>query len=230
LRKSITGGAVSEQPQLQPCVVYEGDDAVVRLSHLGLRFEHFIAAQTRGHEQRARCLPVHPKTYPGQVMWAETTAELRTQLLALDGGWKIGSTKNYETTFQAEQRIAIAVLGGDVNTGVIGFRHPKAARGRGPVTSKRIRQNLLAQYTLPLEGVTDPTEATDEDCNTWFFLINARMDILYSELSLAITIGEDSRIGQWSERILLPEVPMVGAVTPIAPDDEPPPVVHVDRK
>jgi hypothetical protein len=211
--------------------VYDGDDAASRLSRFGLKFEHFTAAQTRGHEQRERCLPVHPRVYPGVIMWAETTAELRTQLLELDKGWKIGSTDNYETVFHAEQRTAIAVLGGDVNTGVKGFKPPKAARGRGPVTSKRIGVNVRGQYALPLEGVADPAEATDEDCTTWFFLINARMDVLYSELSLAVTMGEDSRIGWWAERILLPAVPMVGAVTPIGPDDDDePPVVHVDRR
>jgi len=211
--------------------VYEGEDAVRRLRELGLRVEQLIAAETRGHEQRVRCLPVHPKTYPGQVMWAETTAELRTQALALDAGWILGSTRNYETVFHPEKRVAIAVLGGDANTGIRGSALPKAARGRGPVTSKRILKNLTGQFSLPLEGVPD-VMPTDEDCRTWFFLINARMDVLYSELSFALTMGEDSRIGLWSERILLPPVPMVGAVTPIGPDDDDdePPAVHVDRK
>jgi hypothetical protein len=222
---------VSEQPSVARRSVLDGVEAAARLAEFGLRVEHFARAQVRGDELRARCLPVHPRTYPGQVMWAETTAALRTELLALDRGWQVGSASNYETVFNPGLGMAISVLGGDAFTGVRGHQAPKAAHRRGPVTSGRISRNFQDQYVLPLEGIDLPA-ATDDDCLTWFFLINARAETLYSELSLASDVGVDRRIGRWAERILLPGLPMPGAVTPIQPgdDDDEPPAVHVDRR
>ena len=220
---------MSEQPWAPRDAVVSGPEALARLAGLGLRPEHFTRAETRGDEQRSRCLPVHPRTFPGQVMWAETTAALRTELLALDRGWRLGSSSNYETVFNPELRMEISVLGGDASTGVRGFRAPKAAHPRGPVTSHRISRNFTDQYALPLDGFDPPAPS---DLRTWFFLINARDDTLYSELSAPTYLGADRRIGGWSERILLPEVPMPGAVTPLQPreDDDAPAAVHVGRR
>jgi hypothetical protein len=222
---------VSEQPWVPRNSVLDGDEAAARLADFGLRPVFFTRAQMRGDEQRSRCLPVHPRTFPGQVMWAETTAALRSELLRLDLGWQLGSSRNYENVFNPGLRMAISVLGGDLSTGVAGARAPKAAHPRGPVTSLRISQNFADQYVLPLEGI-DPPVLTDQGCRTWFFLINARDDMLYSELSLANDVGADRRIGGWSERILLPPVPMPGAVTPLQPrdEDDEPAAVHVGRR
>jgi hypothetical protein len=163
-------------------------------------------------------------------MWAETLGELRTQLLDINQGWNIGRTGNYETAFHAPKGIALAVVGGDANTGVQGFSAPKAARRRGPLTAKRIRRNVLGQATFDLPEFADPPE--DETCETWFFLLNSRQETMYSEISFPVSIGEDEKIGRWAERILFPSVPLVGAVTPVeSPEDtDEPPSVHVGRK
>ncbi|HVQ93973.1 MAG TPA: hypothetical protein VMU51_23245 [Mycobacteriales bacterium] len=222
---------MSEQPWTPRNTVLAGAAAAARLAEFGLRPEFFTQAQARGDEQRSRCRPEHPRTFPGQVMWAETTAALRGELLRLDRGWQLGSSRNYETVFNAEVRMAISVLGGDMFTGVRGIRAPKAAHPRGPVTSNRISHNFTDQYVLPLDGLELPVP-TDQQCQTWFFLINARDETLYSELSLASDVGVDRRIGGWAERILLPEMPMPGAVTPVQlrDDDDEPATVHVGRR
>jgi hypothetical protein len=223
------GAWVSEQPWVPRKVVVEGAEAGARLAEFGLRPEFFTRAQIRGDEHRSRCLPVHPRTYPGQVMWAETTAALRGELLLLDQGWAIGRTRNYETVYNTDLRMEISVLGGDGFTGDP-RADPKAAHPRGPVTSSRIHQNVSDQFVLPFEGL-EPALPNEHDCRTWFFLINARDDALYSELSMPSTVGVDRRIGGWAERILLPAVPMPGAVTPLQPaEDDEPATVHVGRR
>ena len=224
---------MSEQPQLALNVVHSGAAATARLADFGLLPEHFVNAQQHGHTRRLECTATHPKTFPGQVMWAETVAALRQQLLETGDGWEIGRTRNYETVFRTDRRIAIAVVGGDAATGVDGPEQPKAARRRGPVTWERIAYNnqLELPITLPTPRVAVDAAGDDEGCNTWFFLLNARGDQLYSELSMADGLGIDRRSVTWLERILLPGIPVVGAVTPVESDsDDEAAALHVDRR
>jgi len=220
------------QPELvyQECTIHEGDASVARLASMGLRATHFEAAVRRGHDRSSQVSAVHPRTYKGQVMWAETVAELRTQLLALNQGWDLGYTNNYETSFHAERSVAIAVVGGDANCGERGFSPPKAARRRGPVTAKRIRKNFLGQQAFDLPEFKEPPQ-NDELCDTWFLMLNARENRMHLELSLATSLGADGKFGLWKERILIPYISLQGAViTPMEPDEIEPPRVNVGRK
>jgi hypothetical protein len=163
-------------------------------------------------------------------MWAETVAELRTQLLDLNQGWDLGRTDNYETAFHPRHGVAIAVVGGDANTGERGFENPKAARRRGPVTAKRIRRNVGGQQVFDLPEFKDAPK-DDELCEMWTFLLNARKNSMYRELSIATSIGADGRFGGWRERIIMPPLALTGVVvTPVDDDGDEPPRVHVERK
>jgi hypothetical protein len=164
-------------------------------------------------------------------MWAETVAELRTQLLTLNDGWDMGYSNNYETSFHAVRSIAIAVVGGDSNSGEQTFSFPKAARKRGPVTARRVQRNALGQLAFDLPEFKEHPPEDDELGETWFYLLNARNNAMYRELSLATSLGPDSKFGIWRERILMPQLPLTGVVvTPVEPDDGQPPQVHVGRK
>lgn len=207
------------QPVFVESQLVDGPAATSALADLGLRPELFVAAMLRGHEMQQRCLPVHPKTFPGQVMWAETVAELRTRFFDLNQGWQAGQAGNYETTYHPGRRIAIAVVGGDANTGVRGLQPPKTARRRGPVTARRVSHNAAGQLTLDLPDLAVPAD-DDSQCATWFFLLKARDGVLYSELSLPLLLGEDHRVARWGRRILLRETTLVGAVTPTEPDED----------
>ncbi len=220
------------EPTFEPCLVHEGHGAQRRLADMGLKVDYLEAAVRHGHDRASRCLPVHPKTYQGQVMWAETVGELRTQLFDLNQQWKAGQTNNYETAYHSERAVAIAVVGGDSNTGVAGFNPPKTARKRGPITAKRVIRNVRGQLPLNLPEFQDPPE-DDELCATWFFLLSARKEVMHSELSLPVSLGADSRIDRWAERILLPPVTLSGiAITPddLNGGDDEAPTIHVDRK
>ncbi|WP_337062215.1 hypothetical protein [Kineococcus sp. G2] len=197
--------------------VFSGEDADRELASRDLRAGLFLSALQEGNDRRAACTAMHPKTYPGQKMWAETLAALRALCIGESRGWEIGSTGNYETVFSPKQRIAIAVVGSDPFTGVKGFRDPCVTRARGPKTTKRVIQNRQGQLLFDLPSIADTEDITDENCDTWFFLSNAREGKLYSELSLPVG-GETARINQWAMRILFTPLTLDHAVTPVAPD------------
>lgn len=223
---------MSEAGLEQPRRLHVGPSADRRLAELGLRAEQLRDAVARGDEMRRRCSPLHPKTFPGQVMWAETVQALRQQVIPGRGDWAPDSSNNYETVFSSELHVAVAVVGGDANTGVQGFQDPALRRKRGPVTRRRVQRNLAAQATLPLaewqvEGLPEA-----ERGSTWFLLVHARNERLYQELSLPIIMGEDSKITRWAERILLEPLDREGAVTPVPDFDDVDevPSVNVSRR
>lgn len=217
------------EPIYEECKVYDGEEAVRRLRKMELRTAYFEAAVMHGHDLASRVSPIHPRVYAGWIMWAETVFGLRTQLLDLNADWVPGSTNNCETSYHLERGIAIAVVGGDSSTGERAFRSPKATRKRGPAIAKRISRNVLGQDVLDLPEFHELEE--DEQCDLWFFLLNARKGSMYTELSLPMSVGSDNRIGIWRERILMPPVPLAGVVvTPDDNGDEEPPEVYVGRK
>ncbi|WP_116949236.1 hypothetical protein [Jiangella endophytica] len=224
--------AEPQRSNLYETIIYEGEAAEARLWQLcRARSEAFARAALRGHERRRQLLPVHPLTYHGQVVWGETIAALRQQLLSLQTGWEIDRSLGYETSHNPQLNVDIAVVGGDVFTGVHGFRHPRTNRPRGPVSHKRVEHNR-AQLALDISGLRPEDIQDAELAETWFFLMHGRDDVLYSEISSPMDLGLHRRVSQWGERILLPPQPMVGAVTPIPSDQEPDEgaIVRVGRK
>jgi hypothetical protein len=202
---------VSQQPYEAYCVVNVGDAAAARLGLFDLEPGYFVSAVEQAHDRRGLYeAPVYPKMLAGQIMWAETIAALRGRLLANDDGWLIGSRHNYETVFRTDKRIAIAVVGGNRNTGIDG-PPPRTARKRGPITMQRVSSNISPNQLplFPAEGADDET-----GCEDWIFLISARDNMLYSELSHADGMY-DPRSPRWRERNILPSVAMPGAITPI---------------
>jgi hypothetical protein len=215
---------------LPPTEVYEGADASRRLAELGLRAEYFGDSLRHGHDKRRGCSPLHPKSFPGITMWAETTLAMRGNCMAAGLHWEPDSADNYETVVDRRNGVAIAVVGGDVNTGVRGFQHPLAARRRGPVTDRRVSDNFR-QLALDLPGL--PVEADPgQPLKNYFFLVNARGGHLFSELSLPVAVITRKRVSHWAERILLPPVGVEDPVTPVGYEDEESdvPVVEVRRR
>lgn len=211
--------------------IFEGPLAAKRIESMGLRPDYFQRASEAGHRRKLTCDPLHPKTFPGQVTWAETTRAIRLELGGLNRGWTARSTRNYETAFNARARMAIAVVGGDSFTGVRGFRDPKLVRARGPVTKQRVDHNRSVQLSIPLAGIVEPAE-NDEEAETWLLVMNARQDQLFLELSLPVAINGCGRVDGWAERILIPPLELPDAVTPTvsAEDADDTHDVHVERK
>lgn len=74
---------------------------------------------------------------------------------------------------------------------------------------------------MPVQGVLIPLPAkdlpADEACETWFLIVRPTKTEIRIELSRPIFM-ESGVVSGYSERILLPPVPISGAVAPIAPD------------
>ena len=166
---------------------------------------------------------VYPSTYRGVAMWGETLAELRRQCLRRRDDWDIGSSSHFATVYCPKRNIAIAVAGGDAAVGADSQRAPRLTRKRGDKTTQRVQHNA---HELYVQGVLfDAPEITkklppDEACQTWYLLVHPTSKEVRLELSCPTSIDGDGIVSGWHERILLPPVPISGAIAPISPDDD----------
>lgn len=232
-RKPGNGERVSTAPQspVEPtCTVVAPDAAPARLAEMGLRVEYLTNSVAVGNTRREeKALPQYPRNYASIVAWAETLGELRRQLIRLQEGWASSDYGNYATVYLATRSISVAVVGGNKVTGTDVGYHPRLARKRGPMTTARVRRNANeAQYELDLgEAIEKAIEARsrrapDSNCLTWFLVVYADAEEVRIELSLPGGRGKDGVVSRWIERILLPPLPISGAVLPIDPyqDDD----------
>lgn len=206
-----------EPSRAKRSAVYQGPAADARLALMGLTSTQLLAAVSRGDEKRKECGPLHPKTFPGQVMWAETTEALRRQLIPTRRGWTPGSLDNYETVYSRETGIGIVVAGGDAFTGVDGFQSPSFNRRKGPLTQLRLQRNQALRLQPSFEGMEED-EAVENAVQTWFLLCNARERKLFVELSLPTIASADGKPSVWPERILLEPLDSAEGVTPVIVD------------
>lgn len=194
------------------CVEYEGRGADGRLDQLGLTRTSLMRAVAEGDGRRALVSPLSPRTYAGQVMWAETVTSLREQLISSALDWVPDSTSGYETVCSERFGLCVAVVGGNERTGRRGLPHPSTARPRGPVTRLRVAANY--GKAAPLPGM-ELAEDRADSIVTWFLMAYAARDRIQTELSMPLICGQDGYILAWSERILLDDVASAGGVTPV---------------
>lgn len=197
---------------------FAGAAAEERLAQMGLTSVQLTDTLRRGDRARSQVSPLAPRTFPGQMMWAECVAELRRQLVPLGRGWRADSSRNFETVINDALGFAIAIVGGNQRTGLPGAPLPTTARPRGPVSLARVAGNR--EEPAPLPGF----RITPSSIQTWFLLIHGSDSGIRAELSLPTSWSSDRVIDQWAVRILLPEIGSTGAVTP---DDEPDPVAPI---
>lgn len=210
------------QPQRR---VVRPEDAEERLQAFGMTVEMIHRIISVGDSARRRVmLPVYPATYPGTVMWAETLAAWRRELRKRSREYDIGRSRGYETVFSAERQVAFTVVAGDFLTGIDGARAPRLTRPKGVVTKERVDRNreaaigLVQLALIPAED--DKKPPADELCDTWFLIVYAAKNEVRIELSLPVELDGDSVVSDYHERILLPPVPISGAITPMTPEDE----------
>ena len=220
---------MSAQPHLpgfgSPCRIVSLDHSPGRLADLALTSEVLLESVAEGDKERRRkTLSQYPRNFPGIVFWAETLATLRRQLIRQRVGWKGGRSGNYETVYLESRATAVAVVGGDKNTGIDALSGPRLARKRGPMTTARVRHNVEIdlQLTLDLDFGSERSAglAPDEACQTWFLVMFADENEVRVELSLPSGLNEDGVVSRWIERIMLPALPATGAVVPIDPDED----------
>ena len=201
------------------------EDAEQRLKDFGMTVEVISRSIEVGDTARRRVMqPVYPKTFPGVTMWAETLSEWRRQMLKRRDNYEIGRSRGYETIYSLEREVAFTVVAGDSYTGIDGRRDPRLKRSKGVVTTKRVAHNRQksAFMGIQLALIPEPEKKLppDEVCDTWFLIVRPVKSEIRLELSRPVAIDGDKIVSGYDERILLPPVPISGAIEPIAPDDQ----------
>lgn len=202
--------------------IHHGAAADQRLRQLGLAADIMLGAARAGDLGRQECTVLHPRQSAGHRMWSDTTAALRGGCMALQAGWRPDRANNFETVVHPDRGIAIAVAGGDEFTGWRGTKDPRVNRKRGPMTIQRVNDNFRGME--PLFALSGPTHVAGAErttpWTTWFFLIRATPEELWLELSQPIGLDRAGYVSEWTERILLPTLPVQGGVTPLPDDDD----------
>ena len=193
------------------------DDHDAQLAKLGLTLEQLAEARGRAQHDVDECTDLDPPGSRGQVRHMRTVRYLREILIP--HGWIPDDTGNVGAVVSPDGTVAIVVTSGDAGTGLL-IHRPKTKYPKGEVTHRRVRQNI--QLSL-FEDLTE--EPLDDDVDeptrtTWVLLQHPAGDVVRAELSCPMGVDDAGRINEWSERIILPELPLDTHETWIADDDE----------
>ncbi len=175
---------------------------------------------------RTRLTANHPIIYRGLNMWGEIVAALRDQLRPLD--WVREDIGGYALTVNEDLKLAITVASGDEATGNPDA-HPPIASRKGRNTVDAIEANR--QFEL-FEQMPPATTDEDEGKQTWVLMHHtdiARGEIRV-ELSRPLSIGNDGKINQWAERIILAAIPFDDQLIEIYPPSGPDIDFDIQRK
>lgn len=101
------------------------------------------------------------------------------------------------------------------------------------MTQGAVSQNQQL-WLFPPEGgdfsAAKPSNFAPPERKTWVLLIDSCEEGIFCELSLPVAIGEDGRLGEWAERIILGLVPRDRKLKIRSADAEPDVVVEVSKK
>lgn len=186
------------------CRVLVTEQAVDRLSELGLTVEIIERVVRRADAEASTCTALDPPIMEGLTRWARTNRFLREELIPL--GWNFDNPRNLPRTIHPGGKFAVVATTGDDLTGLLDLL-PTTRYAKGFATIKAVEVN--EQLTLDfgdydLVSADSPIRAGD--LLTWLLLFHVDEQEFRVELSLPDAIV-DGRITSWSERIILPSMP-----------------------
>jgi hypothetical protein len=180
------------------------------LGRLGLELEALRDVVSGGHHARITRTENDSPCAPGLYQWNESVRMLREYGVAR--GWKRNNDNGLPTIISPEGIVAICVSSGDENTGVASA-NPSTKNRKGPRTTAFVTSNQM-QLDLGDFAIAGPQGPVYSDMDgralsTWTLLFFSDHDEIRAELSLPIFI-EGGEINGWSERIILPAIPLDG--------------------
>jgi hypothetical protein len=189
------------------------------LASFGLSHEILSDAILAGEYDRDACTANDPPSSPGFIAWAKTVRALRETLIPL--GWTNSDEGNLSIVISPNKQMAILVQTGDEATGNKNLI-PKTKYARGPkvVSAILCNQNLhlwdheLNKKIIESEEILEGQEPGDIE--TWMLMRHRKEDTVFAELSLPDKIGDDARVENWSNRIILSPIKL----DPSPPSDE----------
>jgi hypothetical protein len=215
---------------MEPAVrIFEEPDAVDRrLAELGLTRAPLLRAIEVGEAQRRNATAHDPMSAPGFDKWRYATRTLRDDLVPK--GWRASHLDGLERVVHPRGHVHIVVMLGSAATGDR-WRTPSSKYPRGPSSFAYVEMNTAQRY---LFGAQEHERAKrrvaapePSGVQTWTLLHFSSMEEVRCELSLPAAIGEDLRVHDWFERILLPPI-LIDPNVPEAPDADEPPDVDFD--
>jgi hypothetical protein len=181
-------------------IIFESfDDVRRRLATLGLSPELLREAILDGEAARESCTPHDPSSLPGILAWGRTVRGLRDRLVPV--GWTSRDVQNYPTVVSPDGMLAVAVATGDEGTGRPEFT-ASTKYAKGSATALAVTVNQLDLFPSPAAFWTTPATVT------WILLVRRDSDVVRAELSRPKLITEDGVIVDWSERVILGEIPV----------------------
>lgn len=217
---------------MQAPAVHVGDQALQRLENLGLSQGPLRDAAEWAHKFHVlETTDNDPVTARGFTFWAKTVRGLRDRLMP--SGWtKNVINKCFPLTMHPDGNVAIAVSGGDADTGIEVGR-PTTRSTKGKATKDAVHQN---QQVFEFNGV--PRIQKTKGLATWVLLIHEDLDIeeVRLELSLPSKVNKENYVDEWLERIILPSIPfgdlsgMAAPGEPIAPSSTEVIEIEVQRR
>ena len=181
-------------------LLHTEEKALDRLSQMGLSENALTESVWQGYLARSRTTINHPRIARGIIMWAETVAVLREQLISY--GWVKEDKGNYELSVNQKAGLAIVVTTGDEATGMAGAT-PSNKCPKGVNTAEAIETNNQLDLFFELLPVIEDVQGF----TTWVLLMHLATDEVRCELSLPFSIS-NGKIDGWRERIILPSMPL----------------------
>jgi len=193
---------MSKTSNLRP----EAWDVNKRLAELALKREILLDAVRRGSDALANCTPNHPISYGGSAFWAETICGA-AELLA-PSGWRRIDPSGQPLLINAKGNLAFTVSTGDENTGKLdSLVDPYTKYPKGPITINEVKAN--SGWLFP--ELEEDERARLECLKYDFWILLAHRDdvsgVVRCEFSRPVDMDKQGHIRDWSERIILGEIP-----------------------
>lgn len=166
-----------------------------------------------------------PKGFNGTSAWAAGTRGLRLRLIPL--GWRPEDPQGQPRVVSKDGRTAVTVSSGNTNTGNP-TKDPMTRNDKGSQTAQSLSYNRaqgvfdFGDNVTPLRGrMNDPSEQT-----LWVLLYCIDLDFneMRLEISRPTNQSETGHIVEWSERYLLPAIPLIPRTVVDEDDDSSPDV------
>lgn len=191
---------------LSPSPSPKDDDAARALEVLGLTLDQLLEARGRAQHDVDECTSLDPPSARGHIRYIRTVRYLREVLIPL--GWTPDDAGNIGAIVSPDGSISIVVTSGDVATGRHG-QSPRTKYPKGEVTWRRVRRNVQLSFFEDLSAdPLDDDEPEPVTCRTWVLLQYPAGDVVRAELSCPRGVDDSGRICEWSERIVLPDLPL----------------------
>lgn len=179
--------------------VFEGPLALAKLRKLDIQEPELVMAVRAAEIARRSCSWLEPSISPPFKAWAAAFGALAESMVVR--GWEKTETKGLPRILNPKSRIAIAVVAGDEGTG-LAKGQPKSKWPRGPQSVFLVRTNEV-QYSLFENRPFRPLPAEEEQITWWLLIYSDGGDAVRAELSLPVGLGDDRRLSDWKDRIII---------------------------